>query len=65
MKDVDKNWSHHEEIIITHWNMLPYDNSNYAWTLQRNASPNASFHPNYKWTLYERTETISSNDPDC
>ena len=47
------------------WNMLPYDNSNYAWTLQRIASPSVDFHPNYKWTLYERTETISSNDPDC
>jgi len=47
------------------WNMHSYDYSNYAWTLQRNASPSASFHPNYKWTLYERTGTISSDHPDC
>ena len=47
------------------WNMLSYDNSNYAWTLQRVASPSVDFHPNYKWTLYERTETISSDHPDC
>ena len=47
------------------WNMLPYDNSNYAWTLQRIASPKVDFWADYKWIFYERTETISSNDPEC
>ena len=47
------------------WMILPYDPNNYAWTLQRVASPKVDWHPDYKWTLYERTETISSTHRTC
>jgi len=42
-----------------------YDATNYAWTLTRYPDKPRSWLTNYKWTLYERTGTISSDHPGC